>query len=96
MCAVLEYTNQNGINKERVWRSDNTRKFFALIKCYVQFEGERHFRLIEKPSKRPATFNECYRFAQKLKGEYGSNLKHMIAWDLDKLKGISTKLTKIE
>jgi hypothetical protein len=89
MCAVLEYTNRNGMDKERVWNSDNTREFSALIKCYVQYEGD-HLRLIEKPSKRPATFNECYRFAQKLKSEYGVNLKQMIIWDLDKLKGEST------
>jgi hypothetical protein len=90
MCAVLEYSNRNGMNKERVWNSDNTRKFSALIKCYVQFDGDYHLRVIEKPSKRPATFNECYRFAQKLKAEYGVNLKQMIIWDLDKLKGSST------
>jgi hypothetical protein len=90
MCAVLEYTNRNGIHRQRVWTSDNTRKFSALIKCYVQYDGNHHLQVIEKPSKRPATFNECYRFAQKLKDEYGANLKQMIIWDLDKLKESST------
>jgi hypothetical protein len=86
MGAVLQYINQSGVNKERVWEVSKDRKFTALIKCFVQCSGEQTIRTIEKPSTRPATFHECYKFVQKLKQEHGSNLKQLIVWDMDALE----------
>jgi hypothetical protein len=86
MGAVLQYTNQSGEIKERVWKVSNDEKFTALIKYLIQDTGEQTIRTIEKPSTRPATFRECYKFAQKLKQEHGNNLKQLIVWNMDALK----------
>lgn len=81
MYAVLEIDNQS--DDQRVWNVDG--EFSALIKCYVQRPGDKKLQIIEKPSTRPATLHECYRFSQKLKQEYGNSLKRMIIWNMDEL-----------
>jgi hypothetical protein len=86
MSAVLEYTNRTGERKQRIWSVSDKRRFTALIKCYVQGIGEQKFQAIEKPSTRPASFSECCRYAEKMKNEYGDNLKKLIIWDVDALK----------
>lgn len=89
MAAVLQYINEIGEQKEQVWKENGESQFSALIKCYIQHYGEKKMQIIEKFSKRPASFEECCRFAQKLKAEYGDNLKQMIIWNLDMLKSQS-------
>lgn len=89
MGAVLEYINQNGKKSERSWKVNDDIRFTALIKCWVQIKGKRE--LIEKPSKRPATYSECRRFANKLKAEYGRDLKQIVVWNMDEMKSIQKK-----
>lgn len=86
MGAVLHFTNHFGKMEERIWEVSEGTKFTALIKCFVQNPGDKNIQTIEKPSKRPATFYECYQFARKLKIEYGDTLKQLIVWNLDEMK----------
>lgn len=86
MGAVLHFTNQYGKKEERIWEVSEGTKFTALMKCFVQYPGDKTLQIIEKPSKRPATFYECYQFSRKLKAQYGDALKQLIVWNLDELK----------
>jgi Zn-dependent M16 (insulinase) family peptidase len=85
MAAILHYSNQFGERKQRSWNNTNKQTFTALIKCYIQDENQK-ITVIEKPSKRPATFYECCKQAERLKIEYGSRLKQLIVWNMDVLK----------
>lgn len=86
MRAVLHLINLSGENKERVWDYVTDKRFTALIKYFVQDSKEESIQIIEKTSTRPATFQECYRFSQILKKEYGKSLKQIIIWNLDELR----------
>lgn len=83
MGAVYHYDPKEEI-VERFWKVSDDIRFIALIKCYVIDQGKQ--KVIEKPSTRPASFIECYRYAQKLKREYGRNLKQVVIWNLDEMK----------
>lgn len=84
MGAYLLYTNKSGEKSERIWVSDQEKKFPALIKCYVQQDGK--LKVIEKPSTRPATFKECRRYVEKLKREFGRSLMQLSVWNMDEWK----------
>jgi hypothetical protein len=86
MAAVLQYMNRPGERKQKVWNANGEGEFTALIKCYVQDPVDQKLHAIEKHSTRPATLHECYKFAEKLKVEYGANLKQLIVWNMDVLK----------
>lgn len=92
MAAVLEYTNKTGYRNQRAWKPNDERRFTALIKCYVQSPGKKELQVIEKPSTRPATFEECCKFAGNLKKQYGDTLKQLIVWDLDELNAITSSI----
>ncbi|MEN8702482.1 hypothetical protein [Bacillus infantis] len=93
MAAVLHYNNLNGENKQNVWRKKQD-AFRALIKCYVQQPGDLHPKVIEKPSTRPATIEECCRYASRLRKEYGPHLKQLIVWDMDQVQETAQSLGK--
>ena len=90
IAAVIEYENRDGKRKTRIWRINGEITFKALIKFYVLDHGK--LKVVEKPSTRPATFSECYRFANKLKAEYGRNLKQIVVWNMDVLESIQEKM----
>ena len=86
MAAVLEYINKSGYRNERVWKPGDEKRFTALVKCYVQVPDKKELQVIEKPSTRPASFEECCRMARKLKNEYGHNLKQLLIWNVDEVE----------
>lgn len=86
MAAVMEYSNQYGKPTLRKFNEKDTTPFSALFKCYVKVPDKKELQIIEKPSKRPATFQECFQFARKLKNEYGNDLKQLVVWDMDAIE----------
>ncbi|MGE6379577.1 hypothetical protein [Peribacillus muralis] len=86
--VVFEYTYSEGVREQNIWKPNDDRHFAALVKCYVKIPGEKN-KVIEKPSTRPATFQECCMKANKLKKEYGNHLKALIIWNMDEINSIS-------
>lgn len=89
MAAVLEYKYQYGTPTLRKFKPEDTKPFSALFKCYVKEPDKEELQIIEKPSTRPATFQECYLMARKLKNEYGKNLKLLLVWDMDAINEVN-------
>ena len=86
MAVILEYINEPGRKLERKFREDDGRRLSILIKCYIEVPGSKRLKEIEKPSTRPATINEAFKYVQKLKKEYGNQILRLIVWDLDLMK----------
>ena len=53
---------------------------------------KKELQVIEKPSTRPVSFDECCRIVKKLKNEYGHNLKQLLIWNVDEIVKVVGKL----
>ena len=83
MSAVYHYFVHEGHKKHRSWNPLHKEKFNVLIKCYVKENGK--VKTIELESKKPATFHQCCKQAEKLKQTYGADLDQIYIWDMDEI-----------
>ncbi|MCP3742728.1 hypothetical protein [Rossellomorea sp. BNER] len=86
MSAIFQYNNFEGKPIHKSWNPINKDRFQVLIKIYISKNGEEKPEVIEKPSTRPATIQECHAYVKKVKSQYGKALKQILIWDMEAIE----------